>query len=179
MNEKLDIKENKEKSGIKEDENKEKDKENKKQEKQEKKEIQEKQEKQDNQEEEQLYYYKLCKNKRYIINEIKKIDGEYLLKIDPYKSGVIAYTKNYGYIFERTIHFLYIFKERINLSDEEKKDLENEEPLTDRKGHYYTYSDKDLKLAIGDHPPVTERIEIIKIIIDKFKKHLDKKKENK
>ena len=142
-------------------------------------EIEEEKKEKEEKEEEKLYYLKLCKNKRYLINDIKKIDGEYLIKIDPYKSGVIAYTKKYGYIFERTVHYFYFFKERINLNDEEKKELENEEPLTDREGYCYTYSDKDLKLAFGDHPPVSEKIEIIKIIIDKYKKILNEQKEKK
>ena len=105
MDEKDDIKENKEKSGIKEDENKEKDKENKKE---------EKQEKQEKEEEQQFYFYKLCKNKRYIINEIKKSMVSIYLEQIHINQELLFILKNMDiYLKELFIFFIFLKKELI------------------------------------------------------------------
>ena len=108
------------------------------------------------------YSYYLCKGRKYLLGEIKKIDNEYLLKIESYDFGVIFFTSNYSYRFERTNSDGYIFKERANLDDKTKIILKELEPLTEREGHCYYYSDKDLKLESGHVPTLDEKFEIIR-----------------
>ena len=127
--------------------------------------------------EEKWYSYYLCKDRRYLLGEIKKIDSEYLLKIDSYNLGVIMYTSNYSYRFERTNTDGYIFKERVDLDDKTKNDLKELKPLTKREGNCYFYSEKDLKLERGDYPSLAERIERIEHKLMKLKRK-NKKKDN-
>ena len=122
--------------------------------------------------EEKWYSYYLCKDRRYLLGEIKKIDSEYLLKIDSYNLGVIMYTSNYSYRFERTNTDGYIFKERVDLDDKTKNDLKELKPLTKREGNCYFYSEKDLKLE-----RLAERIERIEHKLMKLKRK-NKKKDN-
>ena len=108
----------------------------------------------------------------------KKIDNEYLLKIDSYDLGVIMYTSNYSYKFERTNTDGYIFKERANLDNKTKSNLKDLEPLTERKGNFYFYSEKDLKLERGDYPSLDERIKRIENKLMKLKEKYKRKKNN-
>ena len=127
-------------------------------------------------EKEKLYYYYLCKNKRYLFNNIRKIDGEYFIKIESTNLGIIAYTSNYGYKFNRTIEdgeFLYIFIERFELDEKTKNELKSLEPLKDKEGFSYTYTDKNLNLIVGEYPSVSDRYEIMKIRMDKYRKYLN------
>lgn len=125
--------------------------------------------------EEKWFSYYLCKDRRYLLGEIKKIDNEYLLKIDSYDLGVIMYTSNYSYTFERTNTDGYIFKKRTNLDDKTKSNLKDLKPLTEREGNYYFYSEKDLKLERGDYPSLDERIKRIEHKLKKLKEKYKKK----
>ncbi len=125
--------------------------------------------------EEVWYSYYLCKGRRYLLGEIRKIDNEYLLKMETYDLGVIIYTPNYSYKFEQTNSRGYIFKERANLDDKTKSDLKELKPETEREGYNYYYSERDLKLILGDYPTLPERIERIKYTLNKLRSKYNKK----
>ena len=130
---------------------------------------------------EKLYYFLLCKEKRYKIDEIGRIDGDYVVKIGTHPVGVILFTVNHYYKFDFTMqegHLLCIFKERFDLENKVAKEtLKNLEPLYP-KGLSYTYSEKkNIRLAYGDYPPFQERLEILNIRLKRLKAYIDKKKE--
>lgn len=127
--------------------------------------------------EEVWYSYYLCKGRRYLLREIRKIDNEYLLKMDSCDFGVIIYTSNYSYRFDRTNSRGYIFKERANLDDKTKSDLKELKPDTEREGYNYYYTERDLKIEYGDYPTLAERIERIKYKINKLRSKYKKKED--
>ena len=82
--------------------------------------------------------------------------------------GVIIFTSNYSYRFERTNSHGYIFNERANLDDKTKSNLKELKPQTEREGLYY-YSERDLKLERGDYPTLAEKIERVNYMFKKLK----------
>ena len=122
----------------------------------------------------------LCKNKRYKLSQINRIDDEYVLLARTFFRNVSLLTKNYIYKFEReegeTDKDLAFFKERVPFNPS-KEDLEYLESNKPKGGFNYTYSDEDKNITFGDYPKFPEYLKRIKDKVDRWRKEREKERE--
>lgn len=121
----------------------------------------------------------LCKNKRYKLSQINRIDDEYVLLARTFFRNVSLWTKNYIYKFEReegeTNKDLAFFKERVPFKLS-KEDLESIE-YKHKGGFNYAYTDEDKNITFGDYPKYPEYIKRIKEKVDSWRKIREEERE--
>ena len=122
----------------------------------------------------------LCKNKRYKLSQINRIDDESVLFANTFFRDVSLVTKKYIYKFEREEgekdKDLAYFKERVSFNPS-KETLEWLESNLPKGGYNYKYTDKDLNITFGDYPKFPEYLKRIQEKIDRWRKKLEREKE--
>ena len=112
---------------------------------------------------EYIYFY-LIKNRRYILDDINKIDGQYYKLIRKVDGKIKIFTDKYIYEFEKidneNVRNLALFIQRKNYEDLEDKEYINSlPPKINDVGYPYIYSEKDLEIYLGDFPTPEELLQ--------------------
>lgn len=115
---------------------------------------------------EYIYFY-LIRNRRYILDDIKKIDGEFYKLIRKIDGKIKMFTDKYIYEFEKIdneiVPNLAIFIQRKNYEDLQlKKYINSLSPKINNAGYPYIYSEKDLEIYLGDYPTPDELLKRLK-----------------
>ena len=122
----------------------------------------------------------LCKNKRYKLSRINRIDDEYVIFASTFFRDVSLLTKNYIYKFEREEDEknkdLAFFKERVPCK-QSKENLECFESKIPTGGYNYIYTEKDMNITFGDYPRYPEYLKRIQEKIARWKKEIEEDKE--
>ena len=127
----------------------------------------------------ELSFY-LIKNKRYQIDKIKKLDGEFYKLIKKADGKICIFTDNFIYEFEKVynefVGNLGIFIQRKEYSDEiDKRYINSLPPKTNYSGYPYIYTEEDLEIDIGDFPTYEELLKRIEKKEEALKEYMGKK----
>ena len=120
----------------------------------------------------------LVRNKRYILDDLKKIDDELCKLVRKYGEKSTIYTDKYIYEFENVdliyVENVAIFIQRKNYEDKElQKWIKSLPPKRNDKGFSYEYSEQNIEIDGGDYPTPEEllkRIKKKKEILEKLRK---------
>ena len=127
----------------------------------------------------ELGFY-LIKKKRYQIDKIQKLDGEYYKLIKKADGKICIFTDKFIYEFEKVenefVENLGIFIQRKEYSDEiDKRYINSLSPKIKYSGYPYIYSEEDVKIDIGDFPTYEELLKRIEKKEEAIKKYMGKK----
>jgi hypothetical protein len=109
----------------------------------------------------------LVRNKRYILDDLKKIDDESCKLVRKFNEKSTIYTDKYIYEFKNVdrIHVenLAIFIQRKNYEDKELQEWINSlPPKINDKGFSYEYSEENIEIDHGDFPTPEELLKRLK-----------------
>ena len=122
----------------------------------------------------------LVRNKRYILDDLKKIDDESCKLVRKFGDKSTIYTDKYIYEFEN-VDLIYvknvaIFIQRKNYEDKKlQRWINSLPPKINDKGFSYDYSEQNIEIDGGDYPTPEELLKRIKKKREKLEKLKTKK----
>ena len=122
----------------------------------------------------------LIKKKRYQIDKIKKLDGEFCKLIKKADGKICIFTDKFIYEFENVynefVENLGIFIQRKEYLDEiDKRYINSLSPKVNYSGYPYIYSEEDLEIDFGDFPTSEELLKRIEKKEEALKEYMGKK----